>query len=276
MLNSLCVAPVCSHFWRPFWCPNLLQVCFWERSPCLPSRKSGIFEFCLHFPLQNGVLPRFLPVCQKRSRKLNFRVFLTFLGLKTCQNFLAIYEHAYFFMTNQNMLSFSQNYAFIKSERQVARRIGQKSLFFKPKITKLQKVSQIFWNLGWVSSIKCYVRLRKPWPRSKVYLALFSSLMPSSTWPSSSWFLLGTPYFLTSSDMPCFSTYFSHWWPSPAFSPRGYLSFQAKIHDQLGFLVQVLSTWFSSSWQLAVLPSSFGAPWWFVDLLVIYSSTPNT
>jgi len=51
-------------------------------------------------------------------------------------------------MKNPNMLSFPQNYASIKSEHQVARRIGQKTLFFKVKFPKLQKVPQIFLNLG--------------------------------------------------------------------------------------------------------------------------------
>jgi len=61
---------------------------------------------------------------------------------------LAIGEHAYFFMKNPKMLSFSHLEASIKSERQVAWRIGQKILCFRPKNQKIQKVPQIFLNLG--------------------------------------------------------------------------------------------------------------------------------
>ena len=107
-LISLCVTLVCSWFWRPSRCPNLLQVGFLERSACLLSNTSGISEFGFHLPLQNWVLPTLLPMCQKRGRKVIFWVFLTLLKPKTCQNFLAIGRHAYFSIKNPKILSLHQ------------------------------------------------------------------------------------------------------------------------------------------------------------------------
>ena len=186
MLTSLCIVPFCSSLWRPSQCPNLIQVCFLERSTYLLSRTSGSFEFGLHFLLQNWVLPKLLPLCPKRGREVIFGVFLTFLGAQNLSKFLGHLWGCIFFHEKYKNSKFS-----LKGDPHQKRAPGGtaywgKNVYFVSKFPKFQKVSQIFWNLGRAFSIKCYVGPRKPQPRSKVYLALFASLMPSSTWPSSS------------------------------------------------------------------------------------------
>jgi len=47
-------------------------------------------------------------------------------------------------MPNPKMMSFCHLEAPSKSERHVVWRIGQKTLFFVPNISKMQKVPQIF------------------------------------------------------------------------------------------------------------------------------------
>lgn len=159
------------------------------------------------FPSKTEFSQHYFLCVQKGVETSFLRCFWHFWNLKTCQNLLAICENSYLFMINLEVLSFPQKEVPSKSTRQVvARCIRQKNLFFRPKISKLQKVSQISWNLGWVSFIKCCVGPRKPQRRSEVYLALFASSMPSSTWPSKSWFLLCTPCFSPSNDGPCAST----------------------------------------------------------------------
>ena len=161
-LIPLSISPFCSYFWRPSCAQNFLQVGLLERFAYLLSRTSGIFEFSSICPSKTEFSQHCFLCVKIGAVRSFFGCFWPFWGLKTYQKFLVIGIQAYFFMPNPKMLSFSHLEVSIKSERQVARRIGQKILCFSSKISKMQKVSLIFWNLGWVFSIKCCVGPRKP------------------------------------------------------------------------------------------------------------------
>ena len=178
---------VYSHFWKPSRFPNLLQVYLLERSTYLLSRTSGIFEFCLHFPLQNWVLPTLLLVCQNRGSKVIFWVFLTFFGGSksvkiywplVCMHISPIQiQKCWFFIIWRPPL---------KASARWRGALGRKLCVLAQKFQKCKKCPQIFKNLGWLFSIKCCDGPRKPQPRCEVYLAFFASSISSSTWPSSS------------------------------------------------------------------------------------------
>lgn len=218
---------------------------------CLLSRKVEFLNLASICPSKTEFSQDCFLCVQIGAKRSFLGCFWPFWGLKTCQNFLAIGRHAYFSKKNPKMLIFLHFEASIKSKCQVAERIGQKNLCFGPKIPKMQKLPQIFLNLGWVFSIRCCVGPRKAQPIFEVYLASFTSSMPSSTRPSGFWFLHCIICFLPSNDGPCASTYCSCCWPSLASFLGAFLFSQANIHDQLEFLAQVWSIWFSSSWQLA-------------------------
>lgn len=93
---NLAIFPLCAVllwglFWGTFRCPKCAQVGLLEILACLLSNPTRIFEFGAHFPLQISILPRLLPMCQKRGREAIFRVFLTSWRLISCPNFLS--EH---------------------------------------------------------------------------------------------------------------------------------------------------------------------------------------
>lgn len=74
-------------------------------------------------------------LCVKKGVEMSFlRCFSPFLKLKTCQNFLAICEHAYFPMTNPKMLIFSQKEDPSKASARWHDALGRKTCF-APKIS---------------------------------------------------------------------------------------------------------------------------------------------
>ena len=142
-------------------------------------------------------------------------------------------------MKNLEMQIFCDLEPSSKSERHVGRRIGRKTLFFVQKISKMQKLLQIFWNLGWTFFIKSYVEPRMPWLISEVDHAPFASLKPSSILPLNSLFVPCKPCSAPCNEMSCVSISISPCWPSPVVSLSGCWLSRAKTPDRHWSLAQV-------------------------------------
>ena len=154
--------PLCSWCWRPSRCPNFLQLGLLESLPIYLTAQVEFLNLASICPSKSEFSQNFFLCVQKGAERSFLRCFWPFWKLKACQNFLAICGHSYLSMKNREMLIFPQKEVPSKNVRQVAQCIRQKNLFFRPKISKLQKVSPISWNLGWVSFIKCCIGPRKP------------------------------------------------------------------------------------------------------------------
>ena len=69
---SLCTVLLWGLFWGTCRCPKCSQVGLLQILSYLLSNPTRIFEFGAHLPLQIFILPRLLPVCQNRGKKVIF------------------------------------------------------------------------------------------------------------------------------------------------------------------------------------------------------------
>ena len=150
-----------------------------------------------------------------------------------------------------------------KSECHVAWCIGRKTLFFVQKISKMKKLLQISWNLGWTFSIKCHIGIKRLQPISEVDHAPFASfafLMPSLILPLNSLFVPCKLYSLPCNEKPCVSKMSCPCRRCLVVSLSGCWLSWAKTLDQRWSLAQVKWTPPSSFGQRGDSPECFVTP----------------